>query len=61
MDILENIWQGIGLYWRPVAEISILSVAIYFTLKFFRGTRGWPMVLALLGMIGATLLCAALI
>ena len=60
MDILENIWQGIGLYWRPVAEISILSVAIYFTLKFFRGTRGWPMVLALLGMIGATLLCAAL-
>ncbi len=60
MDILENIWQGIGIYWRPVAEISILSVAIYFTLKFFRGTRGWPMVLALLGMIGATLLCAAL-
>ena len=60
MDILENIWQCIGLYWRPVAEISILSVAIYFTLKFFRGTRGWPMVLALLGMIGATLLCAAL-
>jgi len=47
-------------YWRFVAEISILSVAIYYTLKFFRGTRGWPMVVALLGLIGATLLCAAL-
>ena len=60
MDILENIWQGVGGYWRFVAEISILSVAIYYTLKFFRGTRGWPMVVALLGLIGATLLCFAL-
>ena len=60
MGILESIWQGLTEYWRPVAEISILSVAIYFTLKFFRGTRGWPMVVALLGLIGATLLCAAL-
>ena len=60
MDLLESIWQGVADYWRPVAEISILSVAIYYTLKFFRGTRGWPMVVALLGLIGATLLCAAL-
>ena len=60
MGILESIWQGVTEYWRPVAEISILSVAIYFTLKFFRGTRGWPMVVALLGLIGATLLCVAL-
>lgn len=60
MGILESIWQGVAHYWRPVAEISILSVAIYYTLKFFRGTRGWPMVVALLGLIGATLLCAAL-
>ncbi|MDP7586046.1 MAG: diadenylate cyclase, partial [Verrucomicrobiota bacterium] len=43
-----------------MAEISILSVAFYYTLKFFRGTRGWPMVVALLGLIGATLFCAAL-
>ena len=60
MEILENIWHGVTDYWRLVAEISILSVAIYYTLKFFRGTRGWPMVVALLGLIGATLLCAAL-
>ena len=60
MDILVNILQGVVDYWRLVAEISILSVAFYYTLKFFRGTRGWPMVVALLGLIGATLLCAAL-
>ena len=60
MEILENIGKGITDYWRLVAEISILSVAIYYTLKFFRGTRGWPMVVALLGLIGATLLCTAL-
>ena len=60
MEILVNIWHGVTDYWRLVAEISILSVAIYYTLKFFRGTRGWPMVVALLGLIGATLLCAAL-
>ncbi|MFQ3169704.1 MAG: anti-sigma-K factor RskA, partial [Limisphaerales bacterium] len=52
MEILENIWQDVENYWRLVAEISILSVAIYYTLKFFRGTRGWPMVVALLGLIG---------
>ena len=60
MEILQNIWLGVTNYWRLVAEISILSVAFYYTLKFFRGTRGWPMVVALLGLIGATLLCAAL-
>ena len=60
MEILVNILQGVVDYWRLVAEISILSVAFYYTLKFFRGTRGWPMVVALLGLIGATLLCAAL-
>ncbi|MBC8244468.1 MAG: TIGR00159 family protein [Verrucomicrobia bacterium] len=60
MGILESIWQGVTEYWRPVAEISILSVAIYFTLKFFRGTRGWPMVLAFLGLLVALLVCIGL-
>ena len=60
MDILQNIWQGIANYWRLVAEISILSVAIYYTLKFFRGTRGWPMVMAFLGLLVALLICIGL-
>ena len=60
MGILENIWQGFLEYWRPVAEITTLSIAIYFTLKFFRGTRGWPMVLAFLGLLVALLVCIGL-
>ena len=60
MVILANIWQGFLEYWRPVAEISTLSIAIYFTLKFFRGTRGWPMVLAFLGLLVALLVCIGL-
>ncbi len=57
---MVSIWQGFVGYWRPVAEISILSVAIYFTLKFFRGTRGWPMVLAFLGLLVVLLVCIKL-
>ncbi|MEE2942652.1 MAG: diadenylate cyclase CdaA [Verrucomicrobiota bacterium] len=60
MDTLQNIWQGIANYWRLVAEISILSVAIYYTLKFFRGTRGWPMVVAFLGLLIVLLICIGL-
>ena len=60
MDILQNIWQGIVNYWRLVAEISILSIAIYYTLKFFRRTRGWPMIVAFLGLLVALLICIGL-
>jgi len=66
MDIL-NILLGIDMETvldmetvRLVAEVSILSVAIYYTLKFFRGTRGWPMVVAFLGLLVALLVCIGL-
>ena len=60
MDIL-NILQGVDMKTvRLVAEVSILSVAIYYTLKFFRGTRGWPMVVAFLGLLVALLVCIGL-
>ena len=54
---LDNNWLQ---YWRPIAEIGILSVAIYYTLDFFRGTRGWPIVLAFLGLLIGLLLCIGL-
>ncbi|HAV64535.1 MAG TPA: TIGR00159 family protein [Verrucomicrobiales bacterium] len=38
-------WEQIGSYWRPVVEIMILAVAIYYALMFVRGTRGWPVVI----------------
>ncbi|MGA3268101.1 MAG: diadenylate cyclase CdaA [Verrucomicrobiota bacterium] len=30
--------------WRPVLEILILTVTIYYASRFLRGTRGWPVV-----------------
>jgi diadenylate cyclase len=37
---MENILQITYEGWRPVLEIAILSVGIYYSLKFVRGTRG---------------------
>jgi diadenylate cyclase len=31
--------------WRPALEMAILAVAIYYTSRFLRGTRGWPVVI----------------
>ena len=40
--------------WRPALEILILMVGIYYTSRFVRGTRGWPV------MIGFAVLLVAL-
>ena len=37
-------WTHIQMIWRPALEIFILAVAIYYTSRFLRGTRGWPIV-----------------
>jgi diadenylate cyclase len=31
--------------WRAALEVLILAVAIYYTSRFLRGTRGWPVVI----------------
>ena len=41
---MHNFLHLINQAWRPVLEIAILSVGIYFSLKFVRGTRGAPVV-----------------
>src|SRR3984957_21078756 len=41
---MENIVQILSNSWRPVLEITLLSVGIYFSLNFVRGTRGAPVV-----------------
>ncbi|MGV3771719.1 MAG: diadenylate cyclase CdaA [Verrucomicrobiales bacterium] len=38
--------------WRPVVEISVLTIAIYYVLIFVKGTRGWPVVIGFLVMLG---------
>ena len=41
---MDHILHILNSSWRPVLEIAILSVAIYFSLNFVRGTRGAPVV-----------------
>src|SRR5882762_1279966 len=53
--------QDIQDIWRPALEILILAVGIYYTTRFVRGTRGWPVVigfvvLLLVLAVGTTLL-----
>jgi diadenylate cyclase len=40
-----NILPYVENVWRPALEILILAVAIYYTSRFLRGTRGWPVVI----------------
>ncbi|MCX7721884.1 MAG: diadenylate cyclase CdaA [Verrucomicrobiae bacterium] len=35
-------WYVVKEYWRAALEVFILTVAIYYALRFVRGTRGWP-------------------
>ena len=41
---MPNIIDIIDNGWRPVLEIAILSVGLYYCFKFVRGTRGAPVV-----------------
>lgn len=45
-------WGYIREWWRPVVEITILTIAIYYILIFVRGTRGWPVVIGFVVMLG---------
>jgi diadenylate cyclase len=45
-------WGYIRDLWRPVVEITILAIAIYYILIFVRGTRGWPVVIGFVVMLG---------
>ena len=45
-------WGYIGGLWRPLVEITIMTVAIYYILIFVRGTRGWPVVIGFVVMLG---------
>jgi len=43
-EIIHIVSKDLQNGWRPVLEIAILSVGIYFSLNFIRGTRGAPVV-----------------
>jgi diadenylate cyclase len=44
-------WTNILSDWRPALEILILAVVIYYTSRFLRGTRGWPVVIGFIVLL----------
>lgn len=55
------IWQQFQIVWRPVVEILILTVGIYYVLRFIRGTRGAPVVTGFLVVLLAFVLVSFLL
>jgi diadenylate cyclase len=47
--------------WRPALEVLILAVAIYYTSRFLRGTRGWPVVIGFVVLLLALVLATTLL
>jgi diadenylate cyclase len=55
------IWQFLRDAWRPVVEILLLTVGIYYALRFIRGTRGAPVVTGFLVVLLAFVLVTFLL
>lgn len=54
-------WHNLQAVWRPVLEILILTVGIYYALRFIRGTRGAPVVTGFLVVLLAFVLVSFLL
>ena len=57
-DFIQNHWPAI---WRAVLEIMILTVGIYYSFRFVRGTRGAPVVTGFLVVLLAFVLVSFLL
>ncbi|MDP6904664.1 MAG: diadenylate cyclase CdaA [Verrucomicrobiota bacterium] len=61
---IKTLWEWIKLDWvwivRAIVEISALAVGIYYAFTFLQRSRGWPVVLGFLILIGLTTLIALL-
>jgi len=61
---IEEIWEWIKLDWtwilRAVVEIAALAVGIYYMFTFLQRSRGWPVVVGFLVLIGLTTMIAML-
>jgi diadenylate cyclase len=55
------IWHELQAVWRQVVEIMILTVGIYYVLRFIRGTRGAPVVTGFLVVLLAFVLVSFLL
>ncbi len=55
-----NLWEIIKLIWRPVVEITVLAVVIYYAISFLRRTKAWPVVLGIVVLLVAFLIATLL-
>jgi diadenylate cyclase len=55
------IWKFAVENWRNALEILILAVGIYYTTRFVRGTRGWPVVIGFVVLLLALYLVTTLL
>ncbi|MBI5772581.1 MAG: TIGR00159 family protein [Verrucomicrobia bacterium] len=53
-------WTVFKLIWRPIVEITILAVVIYYAYNFTRRTRGAPVVMGFLVLLALTFLASVL-
>ena len=58
-DYIKIIWPYFENGWRPALEILLLAVTIYYVLRFIRGTRGWPVVIGVIGFVVVLLVLKA--
>jgi diadenylate cyclase len=54
-------WHDLQNAWRPVVEVMILTVGIFYALRFIRGTRGAPIVTGFLVVLLAFVLVTSLL
>ena len=54
-------WELLHNLWRPALEILILAVGIYYTSRFVRGTRGWPVVIGFVVLLLAFIFVTTLL
>ena len=54
-------WDIVQIVWRPVLEILILTVGIYYAFRFVRGSRGAPVVTGFIVVLLAFALATTLL
>ena len=55
---MESLVQQV---WRPALEILILAVSIYYSFRYLRGTRGWPVVIGFVVVVIALTLVTTIL
>jgi diadenylate cyclase len=61
MNYINTNWLQLAGTWRPLLEVLILTLFIYFVFRFLRGTRSWPVVVGFLVVLVVLALATTLL